>query len=130
MAGTAKIDTIQSELSTPTVFKNSSGTEIGRFCRAWVNLTGTSPYNVRASFNFSSVAKQAGGGDFIYTMTTAMPDANYAMAGCAGAGADGAQTGTVAPWNVDPTASAFRSGCVYDGVTSYDNKWVTFMVTR
>lgn len=82
MAGTVVIDTVQSSVSTPPVFKNTSGTEIGQLCRAWVNFNGVTTASIRASFNVSSVTKTATG---IYTVTfsNAMPDTNYAVIGSA-----------------------------------------------
>ena len=52
--------------------------------RAWVNFDGTGStgtnMTIRASGNVSSVYKN-GTGDYTITFTTAMPDANYALAG-------------------------------------------------
>lgn len=49
----------------------------GQLCRAWVNFDGTtSPINIRASFNVSSITDN-GTGDYTVNFTTAMPDANY-----------------------------------------------------
>jgi hypothetical protein len=59
--------------------------------RAWVNWDGSAtPPSIRASGNVSSVARTATG-EYTVTFTTAMPDANYVMAGsndtASGAGA-------------------------------------------
>jgi len=99
--------------------------------KSWVNLNGnlTGTFAARAGFNISSITRNAGG-DYTITMANALIDINYSMAGAAGNGASGTQTGSVAMWNIDPTVTAFRIGCVYDGVTAYDNKWVTAMVQR
>ncbi len=49
----------------------------GQLCRAWVNFDGTtSPINIRASYNVSSITDN-GVGDYTVNFTTAMPDANY-----------------------------------------------------
>lgn len=77
MAGTIKADIIQSELSTPTVFRNSSNTEIGTLCRSWLNYNGITPA-VRASFNVSSVTRNATG-DNTTNFTTSMTDGNYSI---------------------------------------------------
>lgn len=53
----------------------------GQLCRAWVNFDGTtSPINIRASYNVSSITDN-GTGDYTVNFTTAMPDANYAVLG-------------------------------------------------
>ena len=78
MAGTLKVDTIQSSASaTPPVFKDSTGTEMGQLCRAWVNFNGVTTTTVRAAFNVSSVTRNATG-DYTVNFTTALADANYA----------------------------------------------------
>jgi hypothetical protein len=50
-------------------------------CRAWVNFNGTNG-SIRASGNVSSVVRN-GVGDYTINFATAMPDANYAVAGFA-----------------------------------------------
>jgi hypothetical protein len=93
MAGTVVADTLQAASTSTLVLKNgvantpptvqdSAGTEIGTFCRAWVNFNGTTVTNpasmtgVRGSFNVSSILDN-GTGDYTINFTTAMPDANY-----------------------------------------------------
>jgi hypothetical protein len=88
MAGTIVADTIQADststlvlrngvANTPPTIQDNNGTQIGTFCRAWVNFNGTGTVAIRASFNVSSITD---GGVGLYTVnfTTAMPDANYA----------------------------------------------------
>ena len=54
--------------------------------RAWVSFIPTSSMSIRAAVNVSSVT-DLGTGLFRVNFTTAMPDANYAVAGiCAGNG--------------------------------------------
>lgn len=48
-------------------------------CRAWVNFNGTGTVAIRASGNVSSITDN-GTGDYTINFTTAMPDANYAVA--------------------------------------------------
>ncbi len=89
MAGTVVADTLQAASTSTLVLKNgvantpptiqdSAGTQIGTFCRAWVNFNGTSasPITPRGSFNVSSVTKPSTG-QYTVTFTVAMPDANY-----------------------------------------------------
>ena len=88
MAGTVVADTLQAASTSTLVLKNgvantpptiqdSAGTQIGTFCRAWVNFNGTGTVAIRASFNVSSITDN-GTGDYTVNFTTAMPDANYA----------------------------------------------------
>ena len=87
MAGTVVADSIQAASTSTLVLKNgvantpptiqdSAGTEIGTFCRAWVNFNGTGTVAIRASFNVSSITDN-GTGDYTVNFATAMSDANY-----------------------------------------------------
>lgn len=88
MAGTIISDTIKSSVSGPTVFQNTSGTEIGQLCKAWVNFNGVTTTSIRASFNVSSVTRNTTG-DYTVNFTNALTDANYAIAGIGGQNIDG-----------------------------------------
>jgi hypothetical protein len=74
---TLNVATVKSLNTLPPAVQNSSGTEIGTFCRAWVNFNGTGTVAIRASFNVSSITDN-GTGDYTVNFTTAMSDANYA----------------------------------------------------
>ncbi len=87
MAGTVIADAVQaastSQLvikngvaSTPPTIQDSAGTEIGKFCRAWVNFNGTDTVAINASFNVSSITDN-GTGDYTVNFTTAITDANF-----------------------------------------------------
>ena len=106
MAGTVVADNIEAASTSTLVLKNgvantpptiqdSAGTQIGTFCRAWVNFNGTGTVAIRASFNVSSITDN-GTGDYTVNFTTAMPDANYGVAitACAGTN-NSALVGTV-----------------------------------
>lgn len=86
---TVVVGTIRSNSTSPPTIQNTSGTEIGTFCRAWVNFNGTTVTNpasmtgVRASFNVSSILDN-GTGNYTVNFTNAMPDANYASQYTAG----------------------------------------------
>lgn len=80
MAGTVTVDTIQSSVSSPTVFKNTSGTEIGQLCRTWLNLNGSTT-TVTGGFGISSVTKSVAGNYTVY-FSNAFIDANYCLVGC------------------------------------------------
>jgi len=55
-----------------------SGSAPSYLCRAWVNFNGTSTVAIRASANVTSLTDN-GTGDYTVNLTTAMPDANYAV---------------------------------------------------
>lgn len=74
MAGTVTVDTIQSSVSTPTVFKNTSGTEIGRTCRIHCNFSSAT---INASLNVSSITR-TGTGDYDVNFSTALADTYWA----------------------------------------------------
>ena len=57
-----------------------------QICKAWVNFDGTtSPGTIASSYNVSSVTRNATG-DFTVNFTSAMVDANYAIAGSCSSG--------------------------------------------
>ena len=64
--------------NTPPVIKDSNGTEIGQFARAWVNFDGTG-ITINDSFNVASIVDQTAG-EYDIVMTNAMSNANYAVA--------------------------------------------------
>ena len=91
MAGNLIADTIQAASTSTLVLKNgvantpptiqdSAGTQIGTFCRAWVNFNGTGTVAIRAAFNVSSITDN-GTGNYTLNFTNAMPDANYCISG-------------------------------------------------
>jgi hypothetical protein len=97
MAGTIVADTIQADSTSTLVLKNgvantpptiqdSAGTQIGTFCRAFVNFNGTTNVGgfctIRASFNVTTVADN-GTGAYTVNFTNALPDANYSIVGSA-----------------------------------------------
>ena len=91
---TLKVTNIQSNgagFNDVVSFQNSSGTENGTLCRAFVNFDGTfasSPFTIanggiRASGNVSSVTDN-GTGDYTVNFTNALADANYAVSTSSG----------------------------------------------
>ena len=61
---TLQVGTIKSNSSAVPVIQNTSGTEIGQFCKAWVNFDGTGTISIRDNFNVSSITD---GGTGVYT---------------------------------------------------------------
>jgi len=83
VTGATTLPIIKSATSaTPPTVQDSAGTQIGTFCRAWVNFNGTLVTNpasmtgVRGSFNVSSILDSATG-TYVINFTNAMPDVNY-----------------------------------------------------
>jgi hypothetical protein len=117
MAGTIVADNIQAASTSTLVLKNgvantpptiqdSAGTQIGTFCRAWVNFNGTGTVAIRASFNVSSITDN-GTGDYTVNFTTAMPDVNYATI-CSGGGVGDDVVGAIPKAGTSPTTSDIR----------------------
>jgi hypothetical protein len=147
MAGTVVADTLQAASTSTLVIKNgvantpptiqdSAGTQIGTFCRAWVNFNGTtvtspaSMTGVRASFNVSSILDN-GAGNYTINFTTAMPDANYAPN--ITASRDGSAQGNVynGPVHESLTASAYQLITYgYGGYNFGDHQIVTVAIFR
>lgn len=79
--------------------------------RAWVNFNGTGTVAIRSAFNVTSITDN-GTGAYTVNFTTAMPDADYAVAATSG---DGAGTNYRVVQLSDaaaPTASAVRVQCL------------------
>tara|TARA_R110000868_G_scaffold230387_4_gene483554 strand:+ start:486 stop:947 length:462 start_codon:yes stop_codon:yes gene_type:complete len=123
MAGTVVADQLEAASTSTLVIKNgvantpptvqdSAGTQIGTFCRAWVNFNGTGTVAIRASFNVSSITDNASG-DYTVNYTNALPDANYAIVSMgrqsAGTNPNGGYAASVLlSAGTDPTTTATR----------------------
>jgi len=147
MAGTVVADTLQADSTSTLVLKNgvantpptiqdSAGTQIGTFCRAWVNFDGTGTFSpnpsttkIRASFNVSSITDN-GTGDYTVNFTNALPDANYSMIGTSSLPSGGSDRRVVATnLNTTPTTSAVRISVGY-GATADDQTYVQVAIFR
>lgn len=73
---TVKAANLQNTGSGAPAFQNSSGTEIGQLCKAWVNFNGEGTIAIRGSFNVSSLTDN-GTGFYTVSYTNAMANANY-----------------------------------------------------
>ena len=74
---TLAVGTIKSISSAAPVFQNTSGTEIGTLCRAWVNFNGQSTPSIRDSFNVSSITDN-NTGTYTANFSTAFSDNDFA----------------------------------------------------
>jgi hypothetical protein len=80
---TLQVATILSNTATtPPVFQDSAGTQIGTLCRAWVNFRGLGTVSIDGAFNVSTVT-DVGVGLYRVNFTNALPDINYASVGSA-----------------------------------------------
>lgn len=77
ISGNIVAGNIFSTTTNPPTVRNSAGTAIGTFCRAWVkiNVGGSSP-TVTDGFNVSSITYNSTG-RWTVNFTTALPNANY-----------------------------------------------------
>ncbi len=108
----------------------------GTLCRAWVNFDGTLSGTIipNASFNITNVTKTATG-TYTINFTTAMPDANYALAGSSKGPLDDSQG--VQPANVT-TPFTTTSAQIYSlqnlgtasGGSPYDSPIISAMFFR
>lgn len=128
---TVVVGTVQSNSASPPTFKNTSGTEIGTLCRAFVNFNGTGTVAIRASFNVSSITDN-GTGDYTVNFTNAMPDANYATAGAIRRDTVGATSAGVL---TEKSESRSSSACSFEirypsTLSLLDPEFVSFIVFR
>ncbi len=130
--GSLLADTVQgSTASTPPVFKDGNGTQIGTLCRAWVNFNGTGTVAIRASFNVSSITDN-GTGDYTVNFTTALPDANYSAVAGGVYTVSGTERNTLMtiPYSTAPSTTAIRMCCNNTGGTYLDSSNVSVAIYR
>ena len=97
------------------------------FARAWVNFNGTGVVAIRSSGNVTSISDN-GTGDYTVNFTTAMPDANYAVAGSCG-NADTSVSIFQSAYGSAQTASACRVS-TEGGFSNIDRAWVSVAIFR
>ena len=74
---TLVVATVKSASSAAPVFQNTSGTEMGTLCRAWVNFNGQGTVAIRDSFNVSSIT-DVNTGTYTANFATAFSDNDFA----------------------------------------------------
>ena len=122
--------------TTPNInsaqFATVTGTAPIYPCRAWVNFNGTGTVAIRASGNVSSITDN-GTGDYTVNFTTAMPDTNYAVAGCAYWPASDVLVASLYESGLTArTVSAVRvrNTYVFSGITLYDGAFTSVSIFR
>jgi hypothetical protein len=126
---TLVVATLKSNSSSPPAFQNTSGTETGRLCRAFVNFDGTGTIAIRTQFNVSSITDN-GFGDYTLNFTNALADANYAMLGTVGATPN--QATTVWPYDnlTARTTTAIRTLTLNTGGSVAESTQVAVAIFR
>lgn len=122
MAGTLTLDTLKTSSGVLATQNGMTG-----IAKAWVNFNGVSTTTINSSFNCSSVTRNSSG-NYTMNFTTAMPNANYAMAGMATASAS-TTINIYASGGVN-TVPALKSTtqCQFTTQASdcYDTSWIVF----
>ena len=118
------------ELNTPPPFPNQTGVAPFFGVRAWVSFNGTGAVAIRGSGNVSSITDN-GIGDYTVNMTTALPDANYAVVGSSG-GTSGTTQGAVylLEQSTARTTSLFRVLTLNTAGSLVDTPYIDVMVIR
>ncbi len=76
---TLQVTNIQSNaVNTPPNIYDSVNTEVGTFCRAWVNFNSIGTVEIRGAFNVSSITDN-GTGAYVVNFTNVFSDANYSV---------------------------------------------------
>ena len=99
-------------VASPDALSTASGTAPSFSARAWVTFNGTGTPAIIASGNVTSITDH-GVGEYTINFTTALPDANYAVAGWCRS-ASGASRGTIVTnWSASsPAAGSCRIATV------------------
>lgn len=127
MAGGLTISTLNDSSGVLATQNGMSG-----IAKAWVNFDGyNSPYSIRSSFNVSSITRTTTG-RYTITFTTAMPDANYSVAGSA-QNSGGINSNVIYGSNTGATAlttTSFPIAIFNSANATFDSSVVTAVVFR
>ena len=119
--------------SNGIVFPDATSMQTGQQAvKAWVNFKGTSPQEIRAAYNVSSLTDHDVG-DVTINFTTAMPDENYAIAGATIGSqqtSGGNLTTGIMPGAGAPAAGSVRMTTRAGGVTRIDVSYVQVAIFR
>jgi hypothetical protein len=106
------------------VYESQVGTDYntrldnGYLCRAWVNFNGTGTITIQASGNVSTLT-DIDVGRYDVNLTVAMPDDNYAIAGCATRAKNGTGGDANAIFSVDRFSSSSFRAQTYQANSAY-----------
>ena len=103
-----------------------TATVVNGSAKAWVNFNGTGTAAIRDSFNVSSLTDN-GTGDYTLNFTTAMADANYAVAG---SGDNSGNTETLLQSTAPKTTTQCRVIAARPGVSVGDPIFVSVVIFR
>jgi hypothetical protein len=119
-------------LTTPNIdsaqIATVSGTAPLYMARAWVNFNGQGTVAIRASGNVSSIT-DGGVGKYTVNLTTAMPDANYAICGNVGNSTSSDKV-LMTTDLAAPTSSAFNIASTTTAGAFNDNAYVWAAIFR
>jgi len=121
-SGTWGID-ITGNAATATKLTTASGSAPSYSARAWVNFNGTGTVAIRASGNVTSITDN-GTGDYTVNFTTAMPDANYAVATSGEGFTLGAGGALQGPSTYSLGTTSFSLACA-SNTNSFGGDWPT-----
>ena len=125
---TLSVGTIKSlTAGTPPSVKDSTGTETGQFCRAWVLFNGTGTPTITDSFNVTSITDN-GTGDYTINFTVAMANTNYAVSGSSDNGTSGAAMAPMIKNANPPTTTALRLQYANGNGTAIDSEYNSVVV--
>lgn len=79
---TLKAANLQNTSSGPPTVKNSSGTEIGQFCKAWISFNGRNTPSISQSFNVTSIT-DVNTGRFNINLTNSVSSTSCVVTGVA-----------------------------------------------
>lgn len=131
---TLKVNSIIDASGGNTATVNSGtpvSTSSSQIAKAWVNFNGTGTVAIRAQYNVSSITDNATG-DYTVNFTNALTDANFSLAGTAGADGAAESIGKISPAKnvTNFTTTSVRFICTGNGTTLYDATPVSVAIFR
>lgn len=125
---TLRTNTLQNAAGSKSV---PVDTVVDGTAKAWVNFNGTGTVAIRAAFNVSSITDN-NVGDYTVNFSTAMPDANYAVAAL---GRNNTDNTGLSGCTVDSNLSHTRTASAFGiqtkrGSTAMDSTEVTLAIFR
>jgi hypothetical protein len=97
--------------------------------RAWANINGTGTIAIRNSGNISSITDH-GAGQYTFTFTNNLPDANYSFVLTGNEGTPNNGSIVSAPAQSANSTSSIRVDCVNNGGTRIDMQFLSLVIVR